>query len=1568
MTTKSTKLFKGALLMIVGILISVSLQAQRIEIPATNDLGIPQGTWVSYINKTNVLLENVDEGSFINYILFHNDGNFSNRQYFVDFIHDYLVKSKQQLILKVGKGEITTVEGVNSFLAGLQPQYEIYYQDFMKRRNDIIADYNRRAPGAGGTPTPFNCGSPCTNPGFESGTGFWDYWTGNACASSTQDPCSLVAGYSATQTPLQTVGGFDPLVGAALPVVPPGGGSYSLMLGDGPITGGYAARASISFTVSATNANFTYRYAVVLQDPNSSPHTDPERPYFNVRLRDASGNVVPCGDYAVMAKPPITGFTAVPGVADVYYRPWTSVFVPLSSYIGQCVTIQFTASDCSQGGHYGYAYIDGDCDPLTLLTSSPAVCGGTAVTLTAPAGGAAYAWSNTAGGTTGIVGATTNQTATVNQGGTYQCVITSVSGAACTTTLNITVGSSPSNPVAAFTNTTVCAGNATAFTDASTPAGSISTWDWDFDNDGVTDSNVQNPTHVFPAAGTYPVTLNITWGPCNATITQNVTVTAGPVLVVTNPPAVCSPGTVDITAASVTAGSTGGGTLSYWNDAAATSAMASPSAVATSGTYYIKVTNGGCSDIKPVVVTINPLPVSDAGPDVTICSGTAASIGTATTAGNSYSWSPTTGLSSSSISNPSITTVNSGTSPIVTTYTVTTTVTATGCSSTDPVIVTVNPQPALVITNPPAVCSPGTVDITAASVTAGSTGGGTLSYWNDAGATSALASPGAVSSSGTYYIKVINSGCSDIKPVVVTINPLPVSDAGPDVTICTGSTATLGTASVAGNTYAWLPSTGLTATNVSNPTFNLTNAGSTPIATTYTVTTTVTATGCSSTDQVIATVNPLATADAGPAQTICAGQTVALAGTIGGSATSGTWGGGGGTYSPSNNDLNAVYTPSAGEISAGSVTLTLVSNDPAGPCPVATSTMTITINPVATVNAGPDQTICIGTTATLAGSIGGAATSGTWSGGAGTYAPSSTTANAVYTPTAAEEAAGSVSLIFTTDDPAGPCSLVADTMVLIINQLPVADAGLDQTICNGSTATLSGSVSGSATSGTWSGGTGSFAPSATALNAVYTPSAAENAAGTVTLTLTTNDPAGPCAAVTDQMIITINPVATINAGPDQTICIGTTATLAATLGGSASSGTWTGGTGTFAPSNLDPNAVYTPSAAENAAGTVTLTYTSDDPVGPCPSVSDNMVITINQLPTANAGATQNACIGASITLNGSVGGSATSGSWSGGSGTYVPNNAALNAVYTPSAAEYAAGYVQLLLTTDDPAGPCSYDTSSVIFHFYPTPTVNFTVDVPAGCPVHCVNFTDNSTVTGGATIVGWNWNYEDGGSDNTQNPSHCFSNTGFYDVSLTVTTSQGCVTTATVPDMVQVYAMPNAEFNPTPNPATVLDPVVTLNNASSSDVVNWFWDFGDGTSLPDSLTPSPVHSYPNDFSSSYMANLIVMNADGCWDTVAHEIFIGPEFTFFIPNAFTPNGDGINDYFFGDGIGIVDYDMYIFDRWGNMIFHGSYLYDKWDGRANNGSDVAQQDVYVWKVKLTDVFGKKHSYIGTVTLVK
>jgi hypothetical protein len=206
-------------------------------------------------------------------------------------------------------------------------------------------------------------------------------------------------------------------------------------------------------------------------------------------------------------------------------------------------------------------------------------------------------------------------------------------------------------------------------------------------------------------------------------------------------------------------------------------------------------------------------------------------------------------------------------------------------------------------------------------------------------------------------------------------------------------------------------------------------------------------------------------------------------------------------------------------------------------------------------------------------------------------------------------------------------------MTITINPAAVVNAGPDKAACSSSPAvTLGGYFGGAASSATWSGGAGSFNPNNTATNAVYTPTAGEITAGTVTLTLTTDDPAGLCGSVNDSMTITINPAATVNAGPDQTVCGDSpVTTLAGSFGGGASGATWTGGAGSFVPDNLTTNAIYTPTAGEIAAGAVTLTLTTDDPLGPCGAVNDSIIITFDKVVATNATYVRNA--GASFKIS-----------------------------------------------------------------------------------------------------------------------------------------------------------------------------------------------------------------------------------------------------------------------------------------------------------------------------------------------
>ena len=117
--------------------------------------------------------------------------------------------------------------------------------------------------------------------------------------------------------------------------------------------------------------------------------------------------------------------------------------------------------------------------------------------------------------------------------------------------------------------------------------------------------------------------------------------------------------------------------------------------------------------------------------------------------------------------------------------------------------------------------------------------------------------------------------------------------------------------------------------------------------------------------------------------------------------------------------------------------------------------------------------------------------------------------------------------------------------------------------------------------------------------------------------------------------------------------------------------------------------------------------------------------------------------------------------------------------------------------------------------------------------------------------------------------------------------------------------------------------------------------------------------------------MIVTNTFGCTDTAYNEVIVLPEYTLYVPNAFTPmNHDGVNDTFMPQGVGIDpnDFELLIFDRWGSLIYKTNDVNKGWDGKANGGDKVAQIDVYVWKIITKDFKGDEKQYIGHVTIVK
>ncbi len=467
-------------------------------------------------------------------------------------------------------------------------------------------------------------------------------------------------------------------------------------------------------------------------------------------------------------------------------------------------------------------------------------------------------------------------------------------------------------------------------------------------------------------------------------------------------------------------------------------------------------------------------------------------------------------------------------------------------------------------------------------------------------------------STGSYMatLTVDRAGCASTQTVQVDVVDPPTANAGSNFAICEGDVANL-TAIIGGSATGGTWTTSGTGTfddpNLLTPTY--TPAGGETGTITMTFTSTAAGTCVAAVSNVDVTIDPVATATAGVDQTICESDVVNLSGLIGGSATTSSWSTSGDGTFDDNTILNAVYTPGTADISSGTITLTLTTDDPAGACVAASSQLTITIDNAATANAGSDFFICTSDVALLNGSISGLATTSSWStSGDGSF-DNAASLNATYTPGAADVSAGSVLLTLTTDDPPGTCVAGVSTITVSISNEASATAGPDQSVCETDLVILAGALGGSSTIGTWTtGGDGSF-DDVNNLAATYTPGAGDISGGTVTLTLTPNDPLSCGTITTDQVVITLDAAAIADAGTNQSICPGDPVNLSGTATGLSSVWTTTG-TGTFDDAtNL--NAIYTPSAADQSAGTFDLTL-SVTASGACPVATSAITVNVGQ--------------------------------------------------------------------------------------------------------------------------------------------------------------------------------------------------------------------------------------------------------------------------------------------------------------------------------------------------------------------
>ncbi|MFK5855854.1 MAG: hypothetical protein QM503_06965, partial [Bacteroidota bacterium] len=543
------------------------------------------------------------------------------------------------------------------------------------------------------------------------------------------------------------------------------------------------------------------------------------------------------------------------------------------------------------------------------------------------------------------------------------------------------------------------------------------------------------------------------------------------------------------------------------------------------------------------------------------------------------------------------------------------------------------------------------------------------------------------------YILIATSIVFNVQDVFA--QACPTADAGDDATICVNSTHLLAGIITNSHNYQWSTNGGGTFSDVTDLAAVYTPGGSDLLDGTL-VTITLTAQplpacpGPPAVDELILTMVAEPTSDAGSDANICEGDSYTVNDAVANYYSSVSWAinSGTGTLLQSNT-LTPTYIPSAGDIIAGSAQLIFYAYGNA-PCASSdSSTMLINITEAPDVYAGADAVICENDTYTITDATLANYASFSWSGGDGTFSDP-LSLSTTYTPGTGDLIVGSVNLLLNVIGNGSCTAPTSDTLVLTLSPTPTVYAGLDDTICEIETFTVSTASAFDYQSIYWvTSGTGTFAD-VTTETPTYTPSASDLAAGTVTLTFN-GVPNFPCSGVvSDDMVVTFIPLPTSDAGIDDSFCV---TDLDYQLAGSATSYSavnWTSaGTGSFTNSSSLVS-LYTPSAADIASGSVTLTLEVTGS-GSCSSSfdSDDMVLVIVEEPTANAGLSDSVCSGLTYDLSAIANDYASLNWTTSGDGSFV-NSTTLTPTYTPGANDISTGSVTLTITASAIL-PCAID-------------------------------------------------------------------------------------------------------------------------------------------------------------------------------------------------------------------------------------------------------------------------------------
>ena len=281
-------------------------------------------------------------------------------------------------------------------------------------------------------------------------------------------------------------------------------------------------------------------------------------------------------------------------------------------------------------------------------------------------------------------------------------------------------------------------------------------------------------------------------------------------------------------------------------------------------------------------------------------------------------------------------------------------------------------------------------------------------------------------------------------------------------------------------------------------------------------------------------------------------------------------------------------------------------------------------------------------------------------------------------------------------------------------------------------------------------------------------------------------------------------------------------------------------------------------------------------------------------------------------------------------------------------------------------------SDSVTVFAAPIPVISLPPNLASSCPP--LDIMLDSLVTNVDSLGNFQWSID----GSPINPTLTFDYSGDYEIGLTFTNRYGCSTTADTGSYIHIYNTPIADFHSSQLTLSKLSETIIFYD-QSIDATTGTWKLDDSTIVGYTQDINPVHIYEGyDFGSEDIPiTLNVTNASGCIDSITKYLEVALPWRFFIPKAFSPNGDGYNEIFNGKGIGVVELEMWIFNRWGDNIYYTNDINQGWDGHdhmvSSKGNvtisnDIVKEDTYVYIIQIINVYDEKIEYKGEVNLIK